>query len=672
ERHFKTKEGEILLADVRLVREEDEAKRLLHFSAVVQDITARRLSEGMLRVYERALAATQNGIVITDARKADHPIAYVNPAYLEITGYSAEELIGRNPRLLNARARDQTALGELRRAVQQGEECTVLVRNHRKNGEAFWNQLAIAPVRDAGGTLTHFIGLVMDATESVATAAERDDQLEAAEANNEAKDRFLSVLSHELRSPLNAILAWTSILREQGGGVEGRAIDAIESAAKSQARLVDDLLDASRIRKGTLEIVPANIELGAVVRRAVDQLLPIAVARGVTLQMRAPERALEVLLDPERITQIVRNLVDNALKFTPKGGEVEVSVEGEGERFAIEVRDNGRGIAPSELPFVFDAFWRGEGKNRAHGLGLGLAIVRHLVERQGGRVSALSEGQGRGATFRLAFSKRETMEAARREESPREPLPTGVEGLEGLEIVIAEDDVATLEATAAAMRRAGAVPRLAQSVSEALRLFEASLPDVLVSDIDLPDRDGLDLIRNVRAMGEPRASLLAVAVTGLADPADRRRIQRAGYDACLAKPIVPQLVAERVASLLAQLRASSAARPRRALVAGDDARAVDALAAALRSLEQHVSIAPDATTLLWQASADPPDLIFLCVPLRGLDTDAFGERVRAKERRAVLIGVVPDGDAREQSAFDFVLQHPVAIGALQRKLRLNA
>jgi CheY-like chemotaxis protein len=349
-------------------------------------------------------------------------------------------------------------------------------------------------------------------------------------------------------------------------------------------------------------------------------MLPIAVARGVALRASAPGAPLHVVLDPERATQVVRNLVDNALEFTPKGGHVEVSVLDEGERFAVEVRDDGRRIAPSELPFVFDAFWRGgEGKGRAHGLGLGLAIVRHLVERQGGRVSAISDGIGHGATFRAAFSKLAAKEAAAREESPRESARAG---LDGLEIVIAEDDVATLEATAAAMRRAGAVPRLAQSVSEALRLFEASLPDVLVSDIDLPDRDGLDLIRSVRAMDEPRSSLLAVAVTGLADPADRRRIQRAGDDACFAKPIVPALVAEHVSALLALLRTSPSTRPRRALVAGDDAKAVDMLADLLRGLEQRVAIATDAASLLQQTSADPPDLIFICVPQRRLQLNA--------------------------------------------------
>jgi len=668
ERHFRTKEGELVLADVRLVREEDEAKRLLHFSAVIQDITARRLSEGMLRVYERALAATQNGIVITDARKTDNPIAYVNPAYLAITGYDAAELIGKNPRLLNAKARDQVALNDVRHAVQQGEECSVLVRNHRKNGEPFWNQLAIAPVRDSGGSLTHFIGLVMDVTESVATANERDDQLEAAEANNEAKDRFLSVLSHELRSPLNAILAWTSILREQGGAIAGRAVDAIDSAAKSQARLVDDLLDASRIRAGTLEIVPTRIELRPVARSAVDQLLPIAVARGVSLRLELPPNEIDAQLDPERITQILRNLVDNALKFTPKGGSVDVSVLDEGERFAIEVRDTGRGIAPSELPFVFDAFWRAEGKNRPHGLGLGLAIVRHFTERQGGRVTVESEGLERGAAFRLSFPKAGQADVAAQE--PEKPSEPNKASLQGLEIVVTEDDVATLEATAAAMRKAGAIPRLAQSVAEALRLFESSLPNVLISDIDLPDRDGLDLIRSVRALGEPRSSLLAVAVTGLADPADRRRIQRAGYDACLSKPIAPGLVVEQVRVLLAQLDAPVIAQARRTLVVGGDQRSVDELAAALHTLQQQVAIAADASALLETALASPQDVIFVRMPLEGFDVEVLAERLRAKERRALLIGIVPEGEAREQGAFDFVLSEPVSIAALQRRLLL--
>ncbi len=667
ERRFITKAGEQVVADVRLVREEDASGELVHFIAVVQDITGRKLSEATLRLYERALAATQNGIVIVDALRDDQPIIYVNRAFLEITGYDVAEVIGRNCRFLNQQARDQAALDEIRRALRRGDECSVLLRNHRKDGEAFWNQLSIAPVKDELGRLTHFVGVLIDATEQVRAATEREELLRSAETANRAKDRFLSVVSHELRSPLNAVLAWTSLLRDtnEAAGV-ARAVGAIEASVQSQTRLVDDLLEASRMQVGSLEIDPVRIELVALIQGVIDQLTPVASEQGVRLVLEAPRERVPALLDPERAAQIVRNLLDNALKFTPRGGRIDVCLRLDGAQVVIEIRDTGRGIAAEELGQVFDEFWQGErkGSSGGKGLGLGLAVVRHLVERQGGQVEAESEGIDRGACFRVRFPRASDTGDSRE----RGPEPDASPLLRAVEIVVVDDEEAVVESIVAALRKEGAIAQTARSVPEALRLFERGAPDVLVSDIGLPDRDGLDLIRSVREMPEPKRSVLALAVTGFADRSERRRIQRAGFDAYLAKPVEPAVVVDRIVALAGWLRQDKP-RMRRLLLVGDGRGVAGRLRETLEGWGHGVRQAEPEAAVAAGTSSFRPELVFVCLPAEGLNADSLAERFAAHGLSAPMVGVLDD-DETAAEPFDFVLRTPVSEVALRRLVQL--
>ena len=671
EKRFETKRGELVYADVRLVREEDESGELRHVIVVLQDVTGRKLSEGTLRVYERALAATQNGVVISDARREDHPIAYVNPAFLKITGYAQAEVIGKNCRILNQRAREQVALDEVRRAIAAGEACSVLLRNHRKDGEAFWNQLSIAPVEDPTGKLTHFVGVMVDVTEHVQALAERDELLasaesarQEAESANRAKDRFLSVVSHELRNPLNAILAWASILRDEAEGPEAsRAVEAIEAAVHSQTRLVNDLLDASRIRSGSLEIEPAHIDLDGVVRGAVSRLTPVARERGVALELVSHGPAF-AMADAERIEQVIRNLVDNALKFTPKGGHVRVELAESEAGLRLEVRDDGRGIPADELPLIFDEFWRGERRSASagKGLGLGLLIVKHLVERHGGAVRVESGGEGLGTSVHVELPKPGV--AATRTPGQDRATPD----LAGVEIVVVDDDAPTVDAIGAALTRAGAIPRLAKSVPEALLLFERGQPEVLVSDIGLPDRDGLDLIRAIRRLKEPRRSILAIAVTGLAGPDDRRRMRRAGFDSYLAKPVSPDVVIDRIAWLRA-LATVACPPARRVLVVAADAPATAELVKRLRRSGHEVREARDADEAIREANRFEPQLVLVDAD-PAVDLVPLSERLATKGVRADVVGLVDDDGQEDLRGFDLVLRKPIDAEALDRALRL--
>ena len=664
ERRLLTKGGEEIVTEIRMVREEDASGELLHVIAVIQDVTGRRISEGTMRLYERALEATQNGVVITDASKEDHPASYANAAFLNITGYEASEVIGRNCRFLNAQARDQAALGEIRDALGRGEPCAVMLRNHRKNGDGFWNQLSIAPVRNADGHLTHFVGIVVDATERVHAASEREALLASAETASRSKDRFLSVVSHELRSPLNAILAWTSLLEEAEGPADlRRAVEAIEAATRAQTRLVDDLLDASRLRVGGLEVEPILFEVVSRLRTEVEQLQPIAAAAGVTLHFESGRDGLEAMLDPERLGQILRNLVDNALKFTPDGGRVDVTVGESQDPLTLEVRDTGRGIAEEDLPRVFGEFWQAErrGGSGGKGLGLGLAVVKHLVERQGGSIDVESEGIDRGACFRVSLP-RDGSRSAGQDAATEKPK---ADRLAGVEIVVVDDEEGVAEALAKALRQAGAVAHEAMSVAEALRHFEHATPHALVSDIGLPDRDGLALIRAVREMGEPKRSVLALAVTGFADRAERRRIQRAGYDAYLAKPVEPAVVVDRVATLWRALRAR-APSSRTILLVSDPSEQSRRLREVLEGAGHRVL---EATASHVEGGARP-ELILVCLPLAGVSALSFTKRLEASGFEAPVVAVLGHDAEADQKPFDFVLWRPVRDEALLRIARL--
>ncbi len=682
ERRFRSKSGEEIVAEVRLVREEDAAGNLVHFIAVLQDITGRKISEGTMRVYQRALAAARNGIVITDADRPDHPISYVNDAFLEITGYEASEILGRNCRFLNEKARDQAALTEIRDAIERGEACSVLMRNHRKDGSGFWNQLSIAPVEGPDGKIGHYIGVMTDATERVRTGAERDDLLRVAEDANRAKDRFLAVVSHELRSPLNAILAWSSILEdEQENEVVGRAASAIAAAVRSQERLIDDLLDVSRIRGERLEVHAARIELSSAIREVVEQMRPLAADRSIALALEAPSAGVFVDADPERIAQIVRNLIDNALKFTPSDGRVDVVLVAAERWVELTIRDTGPGLDREDLARIFDEFWQGSppGSAGAKGLGLGLPIVRYLVERHQGSIEANSEGPGRGLSMIIrlprpestAGDSRRSDRAANVDQPARaeSPKPESRESdLAGLEIVVVDDDSAWVEATSSAFAKRKAIVRTAHSVAEALRHFERGSPDLLVSDIGLPDRSGLDLIAAVRRLAPPAGSVVAIAVTGMTDAESRARVRRAGFDSCLGKPIPPEVVVDEIGRLRALIAAPSVPE-RRVLVVADAKASAESIVDALRSEGHTVEVMRSAEATRARVLEYGPRFVVIHEPLEDIEADTIAERVFSVDAHLDVVLIASGEHEVDSEAFDLVLSGPAAWETLSRFLR---
>jgi CheY-like chemotaxis protein len=333
-------------------------------------------------------------------------------------------------------------------------------------------------------------------------------------------------------------------------------VEVIERSAAAQAQLVDDLLDVSRVERGELRLYVRPVDLRAVVEAAVEAVRPAATARGTAIAVEFKGEAGPVVGDPARLQQVTWNLLSNAIKFTPHGGRVQIRLYRDGEHAALEVRDDGVGIDPEFLPHVFERFRQADSsRTRAFGgLGLGLAIVRHLVEAHGGTIEACSEGTGKGAWFtaRLPIGTRVSPSTPPVKAVEAIPLPAGRElvGLGGIEVLVVEDDPDSLELVREALAQAGATVRTASSAREALEALRKSVPAAMLSDIAMPDEDGYALIRRIRTLPpEAGGRVKAAALTAFAFPEDKEQAMRAGFDDFLAKPIAPWELVEAVARL---------------------------------------------------------------------------------------------------------------------------
>ncbi|HEX2485707.1 MAG TPA: ATP-binding protein, partial [Myxococcota bacterium] len=377
-----------------------------------------------------------------------------------------------------------------------------------------------------------------------------------AEKANRAKDEFLAVLSHELRSPLNAMLGWIPILKRAAApdDLVDRAVQTLERNIWTQAQVINDLLDVSRIASGKLELESTRVDLAAVVAGAVESMQPMGLAKRVALGLTLSRERLEVDGDPARLQQIVGNVLHNALKFTPEGGRVAVRVHDRDQQVVVEVEDTGVGIEPELLPHVFDRFVQSESSTtRRHGgLGLGLAIVKQLTALHGGTVHVESAGVGRGATFYVRLPLAAPLARALAAAAP--VAPRARRGGHPLDVLIVEDDPDSRDALGMALEEHGVRVRLAGSVRQALEKYEVQPPDMLLSDIGMPGEDGYALIRAIREREEGTARrTLAIAMTGFATVQDRERALRAGFDEHVGKPVAPGALLERV-RLLSQSR----------------------------------------------------------------------------------------------------------------------
>jgi PAS domain S-box-containing protein len=550
---------------------------LCGFGKVTRDLTERKMGEEVVRQSEERFRLMIEGVrdyAIFMLDPQGH-VASWNGGAEAIKGYKAEEIIGKHFSVFYPDEdikRDKPGF-ELRVAAEVGrfeDEGWRL----RKDGTRFWANVLITALRNKDGALVGYGKVTRDLTERkkaeeqrLQLAREQVARTEA-EAASRAKDEFLATISHELRTPLNAILGWGRMLRKSKLNEENfnRGLDTIERNAKLQAQLIEDLLDVSRIISGKLRLTVMPVELSPIIEAAVDSLRPAADARDIRIQVLLDSHAGLISGDPDRLQQVVWNLLSNAVKFTDKGGRVQVRLQRINSHVEIAVSDTGKGIAPEFLPYVFDRFRQADSSiSRMHGgLGLGLAIVRHLVELHGGAVQAQSPGERMGATFTVQLpviiahgSGRFVLDA-----DEVNPSRAGLQGdfspspsLEGLSVLVVDDELDARDLMTVILEERHARVTTVASPAEAYETLEWLRPDVIISDIGMPGEDGYSFIRNVR-MKEARERQgwrPAIALTAHARVEDRLRALSAGYQAHVAKPVEPAELVAVIASLVRPL-----------------------------------------------------------------------------------------------------------------------
>ena len=414
----------------------------------------------------------------------------------------------------------------------------------------------ISPLLD-GETIVGTVTVIEDVTERVHSDAELRRQIavseqarEAAEGAARVKDEFLATLSHELRTPLNAVVGWTRILRSRGvdHATTERALEVIERNVEAQTRLIDDLLDVSRIAAGKVRLEMNPVDLGTCTNAAIDVVAPAATAKDITIERQLPPTVTLINADGDRIKQVVWNLLTNAVKFTPRGGRVTVRLAVEGGMALVSVADTGKGISPQFLPRVFERFSQANSSTSRTegGLGLGLALARQLTELHGGEISVHSDGDGRGAVFTVAFPLLVDRPEAPAVDESQDATPR----LAGRTVLLVEDTPDWADVLTRTLSAQGARVRLATTSQDALDLLAIERPDVIVADIGLSGEDGYAFMRRFREIENANGHVPAVAVTAYAGKQYRDRAMSVGYDAYQAKPVSPHDVVNLIAGVL--------------------------------------------------------------------------------------------------------------------------
>ncbi len=463
-----------------------------------------------------------------------------------IFGYAPHEIVGKSITIIIPPDRQDDEPAILQK-LQRGERVEHFeTQRITKDGRIIDVSLSISPVRDRTGVVIGASKIARDVTEQKRVAARAASAAAEAERQSRIKDEFLATLSHELRTPLQAILGWTQLLLSGDceEAEQREAIDVIDRNARAQKRIIEDLLDMNRILSGKVRLDVQRVALLPLIELAIETVKPAALAKNIRLQTVLDPLAQPVSGDPNRIQQIFWNLLSNAIKFTPSGGRVQVVLERVNSHLEITVADSGMGIDPDFLPHVFERFRQADSSTtRTHGgLGLGLAIVRHLVELHGGTVRAKSVGANRGSSFIVSFPlailHAEADPARQHPKAPafNEPLPPEPR-LDGISILVVDDEPDSRELLRAILAKAGADVRTAGSAADALAVWHQRRPDVLVSDIGMPEEDGYSLIAKIRALPEPADRLVpAVALTAYSRTEDRIKAIAAGFQMHLSKP----------------------------------------------------------------------------------------------------------------------------------------
>jgi len=532
-------------------------------SEIAREITqANRLERDAALRLAAIVESSEDAIVGKDLNSI---VTSWNASAEQMFGYAAADIIGKSVRLIIPDDR-QHEEDEVLRRIRDGQriEHFETIRC-RKDGSLVPVSLTISPIRNERGVVIGASKIARDISARIRADEERRRLLEMARSANRLKDEFLATLSHELRTPLNAIVGYSRMLQAgmlTDGEKQAKALETVVRNAASLTQIVEDVLDVSRIVSGKLRLDVQAVELSQIVREAVETSQPAADAKGIHIDVIVDPRGTLVSGDPDRLRQVLWNLFSNAVKFSQRGGRVEVRLERVNSHVEVTVTDTGIGIDPAFLPHLFERFSQADsGASRVHtGLGLGLAITRHLVELQGGRISAHSDGLGHGSTFRIELPVRGVWPAAgdeiRVHPSASDPTATlRVPRLEGIRILVVDDDRDALALSREILEVTGATVTTADSGQDALDKLGKGITDVLIADIGMPRMDGFELIGRIRASGEAAIrEIPAAALTAFARSEDRIRAMRSGFEVHLSKPIEPGELMAAAASLARRKR----------------------------------------------------------------------------------------------------------------------
>jgi len=566
--HFETvrvaKDGHLLGVSLTVSPIRDATGRVVGASKIARDISARQQGE-LDRARLGAIVESSDDAII--GKTLAGFITSWNPSAERIFGWTAAEAVGCHISLIvpeERRGEEAEVLARIARGERVEHFDTVRVT---KDGRFLDVSLTVSPIRDGGGRVVGASKIARDVSGRRRLEEEREQLLAReqraraeAEALNRTKDEFLATMSHELRTPLNAIFGWARMLQSSTMDemTQARALDAIVRSASAQSRLVEDLLDLSRIVSGRMRLELEPYDMRAVIEAALDTVRPAAAAKGIALETRFDPAVPVMTGAPARLQQVVWNLLMNAVKFTPAGGRVQVTLRPWGEGVEILVVDDGEGISAEALPYIFDRFRQEDSSTtrRYGGLGLGLALVRHLVELHGGTVHAQSAGKRQGATFTVRLPA--TMAAKLDHEPPvtaDTPAVPRPRLLRGVRALVVDDRDDALELTALMLRGEGAEVKTATAARRAYEIVGGWRPDVLVSDLAMPNADGFMLLHGLRAaLAAQGAPLPAVALSAYGTAENRLQATDAGFDVYLTKPVDPQKLAEAVAGLARRAR----------------------------------------------------------------------------------------------------------------------
>jgi PAS domain S-box-containing protein len=614
--------------------DDDLLRTVVTLGNQVGEFIERSAAEEEIRVRDRAIASSTNGVILTDAAQPDNPVIFVNPAFERLTGYSAEETVGRNCRFLQGPETDPAAVAQLRDAIANRTDVNVVIRNYRKDGTPFWNDLTIAPVRDGMGNVTHFVGLQNDVTDRKRAEEELVAAKEGAEVASRAKSQFLANMSHELRTPLNAIIGYSEMLIEQaeeaGAGDLAPDLQKIHNAGKHLLVLINDILDLSKIEAGKMDLYLETFRVDEMVRDVVNTIQTLVDKRGNRLEVSVEPDLPPMHADLTKVRQSLFNLLSNATKFT-EGGRVELRVareQIEGKPWVVyRVSDTGIGMTPEQMKKLFEPFGQADRSTtrKFGGTGLGLAITRRFSEMMGGSVSVESE-LGKGSTFTirlpLAIEPEEKQEARETREAA-----AGVGA--GIVLVI-DDDPAARELMKRFLTREGFRPVLAESGDAGLRLARELKPNVITLDVMMPKMDGWSVLQQLKA--DPELRDTPVIMISIVDD------KNLGYTLGAADYLTKPVDREHLGRILGRYRCAHPPCP--VLLVEDDATTREMMCAMLAREGWKVTEASNGREALDRLAEVRPNVILLDLMMPEMDGFEFLSNFRKRQEWSQIPVVV--------------------------------